>query len=283
MANGRKFTEVEEPKRFRSPPYPFMALPRALERARRLYEIAKHHEVDLEILGKAWSYGLKSSGLVQTASALIQFGLLANRGVRTARKFQLTPEAIRMIEDPDPRSELYRAGLQRAALRPKAFAELAQRYGERGALDSDLKDYLTRGRQEAGESLFSAEAAAEVISRYKETLSFAGMDMNTAERSLALGVQGMEKASPRSELLALPGHQQVAPANAEKQMSENSWDLQKGERVLQHGILGCDTSYRIIVRGRFGVMEIERLIAKLQFDKEILMGDRADLVDVNSA
>jgi ribosomal protein L7Ae-like RNA K-turn-binding protein len=43
-----------------------------------------------------------------------------------------------------------------------------------------------------------------------------------------------------------------------------------GERELTTGLLSKSASFRLIVSGDVGVKEIERLIAKLQLDKEIL-------------
>ena len=43
-----------------------------------------------------------------------------------------------------------------------------------------------------------------------------------------------------------------------------------GERELTKGILAKDASFRLIVTGNIGVKEIERLIKKLELDKEIL-------------
>ena len=43
-----------------------------------------------------------------------------------------------------------------------------------------------------------------------------------------------------------------------------------GERELTTGLLSKDANFRLIVSGPLGVKEIERLIAKLELDKEIL-------------
>ena len=43
-----------------------------------------------------------------------------------------------------------------------------------------------------------------------------------------------------------------------------------GERELTTGLLAKDASFRLIVSGNIGVKEIERLIQKLEIDKEIL-------------
>jgi hypothetical protein len=43
-----------------------------------------------------------------------------------------------------------------------------------------------------------------------------------------------------------------------------------GERELTTGLLSKDANFRLIVSGPVGVKEIERLISKLELDKEIL-------------
>ena len=43
-----------------------------------------------------------------------------------------------------------------------------------------------------------------------------------------------------------------------------------GERELTTGLLSKDANFRLIVNGTIGVKEIERLIKKLELDKEIL-------------
>jgi hypothetical protein len=46
--------------------------------------------------------------------------------------------------------------------------------------------------------------------------------------------------------------------------------IMAGERELTTGLLAKDASFRLIVTGNVGVKEIERLIKKLELDKEIL-------------
>ena len=52
--------------------------------------------------------------------------------------------------------------------------------------------------------------------------------------------------------------------------------LMAGERELTTGLLSKDASFRLIVRGNIGVKEIERLIKKLELDKEILADQEND-------
>ena len=53
-----------------------------------------------------------------------------------------------------------------------------------------------------------------------------------------------------------------------------------GERELTTGLLSKSASFRLIVNGDVGVKEIERLIAKLQLDKEILADPDSSFPDV---
>jgi hypothetical protein len=46
--------------------------------------------------------------------------------------------------------------------------------------------------------------------------------------------------------------------------------IRAGERELTMGLLSKEASFRLIVSGSIGVKEIERLIKKLELDKEIL-------------
>ncbi|MBV8122273.1 MAG: hypothetical protein JO081_20310 [Alphaproteobacteria bacterium] len=59
------------------------------------------------------------------------------------------------------------------------------------------------------------------------------------------------------------------------QLHGNSTRLAEGERELTRGLLSPDASFRLIVRGKIGPKEIERLIKKLEFDKQILAGDHS--------
>ena len=53
----------------------------------------------------------------------------------------------------------------------------------------------------------------------------------------------------------------------------------EGERELTTGLLAKDASFRLIVSGDIGVQEIERLIKKLELDKEILADQENDEPD----
>lgn len=49
-----------------------------------------------------------------------------------------------------------------------------------------------------------------------------------------------------------------------------------GERELTTGLLSKEANFRLLVSGPVGVKEIERLIKKLELDKEILADQEDD-------
>lgn len=59
------------------------------------------------------------------------------------------------------------------------------------------------------------------------------------------------------------------------QVPQGKVNLRAGERELTTGLPAKEASFRLIVSGKIGVKEIERLIQKLEIDKEIL-ADRED-------
>lgn len=64
---------------------------------------------------------------------------------------------------------------------------------------------------------------------------------------------------------------------ADKLAKEN---LKEGERELTTGILSKEAGFRLVVSGKIGVKEIERLIKKLELDKEILADAEDDEEDL---
>jgi hypothetical protein len=273
---------AETNKRFRSPPYPAISLSKAIDRAKELYAKALHHPVKVTVLADAWDYGAKSSGLWATAAALLHFGLLTDNGSGNQRKFTLTDAAIRIVRDPDPNSQKRCAAIKAAAITPKIFRELWGSYGSSHASPSDmvLKAHLTLDRRDAGLASYSDAAADEVIRSYRETIAFAKLDDSD---TLPDGSAGMDLASEDPVVLPDPANAPDSGSGKGKlilplrDLREKGL-LMAGERELTTGLLSKDASFRLIVSGSVGVKEIERLIQKLQLDKEILAdtGDDAN-------
>jgi hypothetical protein len=261
------------PKRFRSPPYPSLSLPKAIERAKQLYAKALHHAVGPNVLADAWEYGIKSSGLTTTAAALGQYDLLFASGSGDKRKYKLTDHAVRIIRDADPNSEKRQLAIQRAAMQPSIHRELWGKYlTAAGVHEIVVKNYLTLDRADEGKAPFSDAAADDIIRVYKDTIAFAGIgqsdtmsgsdgdkDDNDAEVDTPQGSASEPEAKPPAPKDA------PSPTDQRREIK-----MMSGERELTAGLLSKNANFRLIVNGQVGVEEIERLIAKLEIDKEIL-------------
>lgn len=55
--------------------------------------------------------------------------------------------------------------------------------------------------------------------------------------------------------------------------------VMENERELTTGLLSKDARFRLIVSGSVGVKEVERLIKKLELDREILASPDADTTE----
>jgi hypothetical protein len=262
-------------KRFRSPPYPSIDLAKAIDRARTLYGKALHHPVQSNVLADAWKYGIKSSGLWATAAAMIQYGLLTDQGSGDSRRFQLTDSAIRIIKDADPASEKRSEAIKRAALAPQIFRELWDQFGGADISDVVVRNVLTLDRREAGKAPFSDEAAKDIIAAFKSTIAFAGVvssdtlsppDEGKEADELAVDTSDWGGGTPEAQVKP-PASPAPSPPASEKLREVK---IMAGERELTAGLLSKDASFRLIVTGQVGVKEIDRLIAKLEIDKEIL-------------
>ncbi len=227
--------DLDKSPRFRSPPYPAIPLSKAVDRASSLYAKALHHAVPASVVADAWGYTVKSSGLFAGIAALKQFGLLHDDGSGDKRRFKLADSAIRIVRDPDPKSEKRRAALKAAALAPRIHAELWGQYGAAGAagsMDMTVKSYLTLFRADEGAAPYSDNAAAELIEEFKQTVAYAGLveagppDSDDVSSPDEIG-EGNANLSDQKDKNVVQG----AAAGHDARMPPAPASLQKGEQL----------------------------------------------------
>jgi hypothetical protein len=152
-------------KRDRSPNFPAIGLGRAMERAQQLYNRARRYEARLPEVASAWGLAAKSSATLQTAAALIAFGLAEDSGSGEARKIKISDLGWRILEDQRP--GIREKGLAEAALRPKLIADYAEHW-KAGRPDDNF--CISELKIERG---FTEEAAARFLRVFDETIQFA--------------------------------------------------------------------------------------------------------------
>jgi hypothetical protein len=151
----------------RSPAYPFIALRKAVERAQQLYERNKRHPAPMAVAAGLWGYKEKSSGGLQTVSALKQYGLLRDEGSGEDRQVRLTDLALSILLDDVPNSPERAAAIKQAATRPKLFAEMVGKWGVELPNDETIRTYLKRDKG------FNDDAVSGVIKDFKDTIEYA--------------------------------------------------------------------------------------------------------------
>lgn len=168
-------------QRLKSPPYPALDLESALEKARQLQEVAKGFAVPVPSAATAWGYSPKSSSITAVAGALNQFGLLEDGGAGESRRFKVSSLGEKILLDKRPDSIEREKALKVAALSPKVFQEMWERYGTVDVDDGTIIYDLTLGRKSSGRAPFSETAATDVAAKYKSSLTYAGFDQSDGD------------------------------------------------------------------------------------------------------
>jgi hypothetical protein len=239
--------------RHRSPAWPFIPLGRAMERAREFYEAHRNSEAEVFAANVAWGMKPKSGAGFQTVATLKQYGLISE--TEKPGWVRLTGLALRIIQDRRDISPERDEALKQAALMPPIFKEIWEKWGADLPKDADIEFDLVNQKG------FNEDAAQGLLANYKATIQVAKLveTDKVADKSVvledAIG-SDFSKKEGRISSATLPRLSQV--------------QLMEGERELTTGLLSKTASFRLIVRGEVGQKEIERLIAKLELDKEIL-------------
>jgi len=151
-------TEQAKLTKARSPNYPAIGLPEAIEKVRAIFDNKDHkHKVPKEVIARHLGYTGLNGASLPVISALLKYGLLEGRG----DALQVTDVAVSLLVD-QPGSPERTGALQRAAARPALFAELDKAFP--GGLPSDaaLEAHLIK-------SGFIRKAAKGAIQAYRET------------------------------------------------------------------------------------------------------------------
>ena len=115
--------------RTRSPAYPYIPLPAALEKAAVLWQVEGRHAAAVNVAMQHWGYKEESSTGYSCVAALKKFGLVDHEGMGDNRQVRLSGLALSILLDKNPDSPERRDALRSAALGPRIHAELWERYG----------------------------------------------------------------------------------------------------------------------------------------------------------
>ena len=160
--------------RTRSPSYPYLDLPAALEKVTVLWNVEGRHPAAVSVAMQHWGYKEDSSTGYSCVAALKKFGLVDHDGMGETRQIRLSALALAILLDRDPASADRRDALRRAALGPRIHAELWERYGADLPSDQTLRRFLVIERN------FNEASVDELLAEYKATVAFAGLGRGAA-------------------------------------------------------------------------------------------------------
>jgi hypothetical protein len=237
--------------RTRSPNYPYIGLPAALERVRKIYDKDHRNRMSREVVAKHLGYGSLNGISMSVISALGKYGLLES----IDNDLQVSADAVTILVD-TPDSPDRGQAIRRAAFKPELFSELHKHFGGQIPSEANLLAYL----QKHG---FIASAASHAARSFRET-----MQVLSGQSGASYATDG-KPSEGDDNMQEEPQREQPKPPTVPLKLAT-------GERELTTGLLSKNASFRLVVSGDVGVREIERLIAKLQLDKQILADPDSD-------
>jgi hypothetical protein len=233
-------------KRGRSPNYPAISLKQAVEGIAKLYSKIHRHPAPREAVATSLGYSGLHGSSMSAISALVKYGFLEKLG----DDLKLTERAMQIIAPHTPEEK--QEALRTAANAPALFNEMLEHFkGDVPPSDDLIRSYLIRRN-------FVASAVPQVIQSFRET-----MELVAGQPAVTYATDG-EKPTESIPMQQSEIERETPRARA------------SGERELATGLLSKNTTFRLLVSGNVGVKEIDRLIAKLKMDKDILAEQEGD-------
>jgi len=232
-----------------------MSLVEAIQQIQKLSVKIGQHPAPRESIATALGYSGLHGSSATAVSALGKFGLLEKQG----EDYRLSERAMKIIAPHSPAEKSQ--ALEDAANDPVLFAELNEHFpGTSVAADEVLRPYLIRKG-------FAQSAVPAVITAYRETRELVTREKGNYVQGAESHVPDLKNEDAQRRFgksfndFFKTGAKSIPPSGAR---------LMEGERELTTGLLSKNASFRLIVSGEVGPKEIERLIAKLKLDKDIL-------------
>jgi hypothetical protein len=144
----------------RSPRYPAISLPAAIEAIGKLWQKEKRTAVPAEVAVRAMGYNSLSGASRSLIAALRQYGLLESSGGSIA----VSDVAVDILVH-EPNSQEWLEAIGKAARAPEIFRELLQTHQD--ASDSAINAYVITRRR------FSPDGARKLIRAFRETMALA--------------------------------------------------------------------------------------------------------------
>lgn len=162
----------------RSPNYPYIGLPAAIERVRKIYDKEHQGRMSKTVVAKHLGFGGLNGISMSVISALGKYGLLAT----IDDDMQVSDDALTILVDPSDSEDRAQA-IRRAALKPELFTQLHKHFGGTVPSDVNLVAYL----QKHG---FTANAAALAAKSFRETMQLISGQAKPSDATVGKPAEG---------------------------------------------------------------------------------------------
>ena len=260
--------DTEKRARQRSPNYPAVSLPEAIERVRALYDADKRAGAPIDAALRHIGFNSRNGKALAVLSALRKFGLVEDSGGRIAP----TQRAVTILAYPDGDQRKLDA-VRESALSPEIYRSLHDRYSPNGYLPSDS----TLKAELEAEMGFNPSAISAFAKDFKETLAYSGLlDINTlrlfqdSKRPSGLPMSTNSETEITEIVLDSEGKSSMTPLRAQsigRVPRNDPPDAGWGQEMLQFKI-GEDAEAKVQLRGRITQEAIEKLIQHLELSKD---------------
>lgn len=247
----------------RSPNFPQLSLGEAIDNIKLVYQREGRSKMPRLSAVKPLGYTSINGRSLGVLAALRAYGLLDGRG----DDVRVSDDAITILNAPKGSSERGEA-LVRSFEGPPAFAVLRSK--EEASAET-LRWHLIKAN-------FRDDAADKLIKVFLESRDLVNADVGWYA-AIAPSDDAEETGSGFAPTIEDTMNQFMPPPGGAKQRVDLPRERAGGqqglamglhERVLQSGMLSKAASYRVIVSGPMGEAEFDKLIAKLEMDRDIL-------------
>lgn len=195
--------------RVRSPNFPAISLPAAIERIEKIYAKEQTIPATRDTIAEHLGYSGMNGASLKVVSALLKYGLLEETKDKHLRVSQLALAIMHPADDQE-RDD----ALRQAAEGPALFQRLNAQFEGRRPSDTNLRSWLLRNG-------FGASAVDSVISSYSETMDLVG--------GIAPVYKAPETPKPIEVHSASHGHAAQAVQTGAKQMASAPVSSESGD------------------------------------------------------
>ncbi len=171
-------------ERQRSPSYPSLSLPQAIEMVEKLHKANRTSVISRETAAKDMGYAGLTGRSLSVLASLSQFGLIDKAGKGDIKVSRRTVDILHSVEDAD-RAE----AIQEAAYAPNLFQQLHERFPEGVPSHNALRSYLIQqdfGDKAIGPAITAFLETNAFVEEAKESQNYGEVSSAAAESAVSL-------------------------------------------------------------------------------------------------